>query len=77
MANQPSIVEPSARPEFWENEGGSVTTDDLALSLGVTRQMTETYCVGGYRYTNLTDAIAQARRMAKLEAELLDRPSAT
>jgi hypothetical protein len=38
--------------------------------------MTEKYCVGGYHYTNLTDAIAQARRMAKLEAQLLDRPSA-
>jgi hypothetical protein len=33
--------------------------------------MTESYSVGGYRYTNLTDAIAQARRMAKLESELL------
>lgn len=77
MADQSSIIAPSARTESWENEGGSITPVDLAMSLGVTRQMTETYCVGGYHYTNLTDAIAQARRMAKLEAELLDRPSAT
>ena len=77
MAKQPSIAEPSAKTESSENEGGSVTPVDLALSLGVTRQMTETYSVGGYHYTNLTDAIAQARRMAKLEAEFLDRPSAT
>jgi hypothetical protein len=47
------------------------------MSLGVTRQMTETYSVGGYRYTNLTDAIAQARRMAKLGGELLDQRSAS
>jgi hypothetical protein len=33
--------------------------------------MTETYSVGVYHYTNLTDAIAQARRMTKLERELL------
>ena len=76
MADKPSIVAPSGRIESWENEGGSVASVDLALSLGVTRQMTEKYCVGGYHYTNLTDAIAQARRMAKLEAQLLDRPSA-
>ena len=76
MGNKPSIVAPSARIESWENEGGSGTPVDLALSFGVTRQMTETYCVGGYHYTNLTDAIAQARRMAKLEAQLVDRPSA-
>jgi hypothetical protein len=77
MAKQPPKTLPTAKTEAWENEGGSVTPVDLALSLGVTRQMTETYSVGGYHYTNLTDAIAQARRMAKLEAELLDRPSAT
>jgi hypothetical protein len=77
MAKQPPENLPTAKTESWENEGGSVTPVDLALSLGVTRQMTETYRVGGYHYTNLADAIAQARRMAKLEAELLDRPSAT
>jgi hypothetical protein len=33
--------------------------------------MSETYSVGGYRYTTLTDAIAQARRMTKLEKDLL------
>ena len=54
-----------------ENEGGSVPPVQLAESLGITRQMTETYAVGGYRYTNLVDAIAQARRMTKLERELL------
>ena len=57
--------------EGWENEGASASPVKLARSLGVTRQLTETYTVGGFRYTSLDDAIAQARRMAKLESELL------
>lgn len=75
MSDQPS-TKPSSKTESWENEGGSVAPIDLVMSLGITRQMTETYSVGGYHYTNLTDAIAQARRMAKLEGELLERRSA-
>jgi hypothetical protein len=70
MSDQ-SRIKPSARTDSWENERGCIAPRDLAMSLGVTRQMTESYSVGGYRYTNLTDAIAQARRMAKLESELL------
>ena len=54
-----------------EDEGASLSSLQLAESLGITRQMTETYAIGGYRYTNVADAIAQARRMAKLESELL------
>jgi hypothetical protein len=69
MSDQSS--NPSAKTDSWENEGGSGSPFVLAMSLGITRQMTETYSVGGYRYTNLTDAMAQARRMAKLERELL------
>jgi hypothetical protein len=61
----------ASKSESWENEGGSLKPRDLADSLGVVRHMTETYSVGGYQYTNLADAIAQARRMAKLERELL------
>lgn len=37
----------------------------LAESLGVTRQVSETYSIGGYSYTNLADAIAQARRISE------------
>ena len=48
----------------WENEVGSIALQNLAESLGVLRHGTETYSVGGFRYTNLTDAIAQARRVA-------------
>lgn len=69
---QPSIVtQPAGQTGSWENEGGSVSSAQLAESLGVVRHMTETYSVGRFRYTSLTDAIAQARRMAKLEAELI------
>ena len=54
-----------AKAESWENEGGSVAPEQVAESLGVVRHLTETYSVGGFQYTNLADAIAQARRMAK------------
>jgi hypothetical protein len=50
---------------------GKLSPAQLARSLGITCQKTEVYAVGGYRYTNLTDAIAQARRMTRLESELL------
>ncbi|ANY19659.1 hypothetical protein A6F68_01141 [Tsuneonella dongtanensis] len=59
------------KPQSWENEGGSTASADAAATLGIVRHMSETYSVGGYRYTTLGDAIAQARRMAKLENELL------
>lgn len=60
-----------AQAQAWENEGGSMPTPVLAERLGVIRHVTETYSVGEFRYTSLTDAIAQARRMTKLERELL------
>ena len=60
-----------SRTESWENEGGSIPAVELAERLGVIRHVTETYSVGGFRYTSLTDAIAQARRMTKLERELI------
>jgi len=69
MSYPQSVSIASANEQASEDEGGMPSVDE-AMSHGVTRQMTETYSVGGYRYTNLTDAIAQARRMAKLEAEL-------
>jgi len=69
--SQPSPPESVTKAQSWENEGGSLDPQELAHSLGVVRYLTETYSVGGFHYTNLTDAIAQARRMAKLEGELL------
>lgn len=65
---------PEERPrkaETWENEGGSLAPDALAESLGVVRHVTETYSVGAFRYSNLDDAIVQARRMTRLEQDLL------
>jgi hypothetical protein len=50
-------------PDDWENEGGSVRSLSYAESLGVTRVLTETFKIGGYSYTSLADAVAQARRM--------------
>lgn len=65
---------PVDRPRNSEssgNEGGSLAPDALAESLGVVRHVTETYSVGTFRYTNIDDAIAQARRMTRLEQDLL------
>jgi hypothetical protein len=67
----PPLESAAARAETWDNEGGSVPSGELADSLGIVRHLTETYSVGEFRYTSLTDAIAQARRMTKLERELL------
>jgi hypothetical protein len=60
MSDQP-ISKP--RAETWENEGGSLRPAVSAEALGVTTISTETYAVGEYRYTNLSDAMAQGRRM--------------
>ena len=62
MTDQP-ISKP--RAENWENEGGSLPPASHAESLGVTPHVTENYTVGGYRYTNLADAIAQGQRLQK------------
>lgn len=56
---------PALDPAARENESGSTAIHDLAESLGVVRHLTETYSVDGFQYTNLTDAIAQARRKQK------------
>ena len=69
--SHPQTIAVPAKAESWENEGGSVATEQVAESLGVVRHLTETYSVGGFQYTNLTDAIAQARRMTKPDEALL------
>jgi hypothetical protein len=55
---------PLSRPSTanWENEGGSVCSSETE-ALGITRVMTERFTVGGYAYSKLADAVAQARRM--------------
>lgn len=52
-------------PEGWENEGGSLRAPSQMELLGVERVLTETFRVGGYTYTSLADAVAQARRVQK------------
>ena len=32
------------------------------VKLGITRRPIDSYCVGAFRYSNLSDAIAQAKR---------------
>lgn len=68
----PSTVSAAiVRSESWEKEGGSIPNAELAERLGIIRHLTETYSVGGFRYTSLSDAIALARRMTRLERELI------
>jgi len=52
------------RSEILGKRGREHCAANLAESLGVVRHRTETYSVGGFRYANPTDAIAQARRGA-------------
>jgi hypothetical protein len=65
--SQPALKAASARNDSWENEGGSVAPVDPAETLGIARLVTETYSICGYHYTSLTDAVAQAGRMSKLD----------
>jgi hypothetical protein len=67
MSHQPVST---ATAERWENEGGAAVAETSLESLGITRLFSETYVVGGYSYTNLADAAAQARRMRKQESGL-------
>ncbi len=52
----------------WENEGGGLPPVPDIEALGITRLMTETYLVDGYRYTTLADAVAQANRRDRIGA---------
>jgi len=62
MSHSPTAT---AKPTEPSNEGSRVAILRLAESLAITRQVSETYSVGGYRYTNVADAIAQARRISE------------
>lgn len=45
----------------WENEGGSLDKGAVA-SLGIKHSVTDLFETGGYRYTTMADAIAEAKR---------------
>lgn len=53
---------PTAPPADYD---GFSDEEQLAASLGVVRHVSHTYVVGEHSYTSLTDAVAQARRLAK------------
>jgi hypothetical protein len=61
---------PRSLSEGWENEGGSLRAAPAADGSTITRVLVETFKVGGYTYTNLPDAEAQARRLRKPAAGL-------
>jgi len=58
----------------WENEGGHLQAALSLEELGITRMLTETFLVGGYRYTALADAVAQAKRMTAKAARIAGEP---
>lgn len=45
----------------WENEGGSLDKG-VAASLGIKQSVKDQFETGGYRYTKMADAIAEAKR---------------
>lgn len=45
----------------WENEGGSLARETVD-SLGIRHSVVDQFEIGGYRYSKLEDAIAEARR---------------
>ena len=58
------IQQPLSTPTAKEwPVGRRLDAANEAEALGVTRLLSETYVVGGYTYTNLTDAVARGRRM--------------
>lgn len=57
--------------DSWENEGGQIRAIPNPDEFGITSIFTETFEIGGYRYTNRADAIAQARRMNPTLAQVV------
>jgi hypothetical protein len=45
----------------WENEGGSLAVD-TADSFGIKHSVIDQFEIGGYRYSKLDDALAEAKR---------------
>lgn len=56
-----------AEQDRWDNEGGGFT-EDAALDPDITRSTEQHYAVGGYHYTNLQHAIAEAKRARRAGA---------
>lgn len=47
------------------SEAGSSETDELLEHYGIVRIPAELFEYGGYRYTNIKDAIAEAQRRSR------------
>jgi len=58
----------------WENEGGHLHRDESEAP-EIARTLVEHFAVGGYHYTNLQHAIAEAKRTrhAKQDSEAVSR----
>lgn len=56
-----------AERDRWDNEGGGFT-EESDWDPDITRSTEQQYAVGGYRYTDLQHAIAQARRARRATA---------
>lgn len=56
-----------AEQDRWDNEGGGFT-EESALDPDITSSTEQHYAVGGYRYTDLQHAIAQAKRARRATA---------
>jgi hypothetical protein len=58
---QAFVNDEGAEQDRWDNEGDGFT-EDAALDPDITRSTEQHYAVGGYRYTDLQHAIAEAKR---------------
>ena len=73
MTTPTALRTPIGSADRWENEGGPTRSpemqsrDDLQAELkryGITPVQLTVFDWGGYRYTNVRDAIAAAKRLA-------------
>lgn len=73
--NEPAAIDPALRSaESWENEGASLSVD-IANSYGIKHSVIDQYEIGGYRYSKLEDAVAEAKRSAALKSRLISKIS--
>lgn len=69
----PIHPQPHSPLDGWNNEGGQIPPETLSAGpsqsdlekLGITPVPLTVFDCGGYRYTNLRDAIAASKRNAK------------
>lgn len=57
-------------PPRFADDGSAGSEEAICADHGITRQVTCNYTVGGYRYSKLSDALAQVRRNERAETPL-------